>query len=586
MSTATTDPDGLTPLHLAALTGDLAGAERLLAAGEKVNAKTTALLSSWERPHNRVLRPSSATFYLPDPRPELGPGRSFDKGASALHMAAALGHDAMVALLLANKARAGLKDGCGGTALHLAALGGHLTVVRRLLGTKTPINAPSKVRKSARFYDVGMTPMLAALESGDIDVVQAVLQAGGELSARTKAGCSAVFFAARGGSVQALEWVIEAGVSAAEPGVYSNFPLVEAVRRGHLEMVGRLLELGATTQEPGGSQAPLRLATELNLTAIRQRLLDGGARPLQHRSVHGAARRNDVHWVADYLDRGGDPQATESGATPLMTAAAQGHTATAALLIERGANVGFSAGSGSALHWALANDNHDIADQLLAAGADCSAVDEYGNQPLLKALGRRAPRRLERIGAMLRLGANPHHRNRAGVSAVDLAERMKDTETLALFARESSSRPQPNVTWQDPKVSAVLRAAKPGDSWKRLHSALWDELVPPRGQCGTVQGELVRCIGKLTDEAYRNGNINWSGGHERMVAFLRDTLAPDGAVELLPGLRGDLRKLLHHRALDLSGDGSPHYRVNEAVVRWCQGHPTLIPREHDPLLDR
>jgi hypothetical protein len=114
--------------------------------------------------------------------------------------------------------------------------------------------------------------------------------------------------------------------------------------------------------------------------------------------------------------------------------------------------------------------------------------------------------------------------------------------------------------------------------WKTLHARLWEELVPPRHAADTVQGEQIRCIGNLTDVAYRNGNINWGPRQVDMIATLRDTLL-DGTFDAAreAELGALLTRLGHHRRPDVSGDGSPHYRVNEAVVQWCLAHRTLIP---------
>src|SRR3954470_15427701 len=50
-------------------------------------------------------------------------------------------------------------------------------------------------------------------------------------------------------------------------------------------------------------------------------------------------------------------------------------------------------------------------------------------------------------------------------------------------------------------------------NWKREQERLWDALVPPTGHATTLQGELIRLAGKLTDEAYRNGNENWDDSY-------------------------------------------------------------------------
>src|SRR5688572_23131809 len=57
-------------------------------------------------------------------------------------------------------------------------------------------------------------------------------------------------------------------------------------------------------------------------------------------------------------------------------------------------------------------------------------------------------------------------------------------------------------------------------SWTQEHKRLWKALVPAEGQADTLQGELIRIAGKLTDQAYRNGNMNWDDEHEKMWRFV------------------------------------------------------------------
>src|SRR5688572_28906342 len=53
---------------------------------------------------------------------------------------------------------------------------------------------------------------------------------------------------------------------------------------------------------------------------------------------------------------------------------------------------------------------------------------------------------------------------------------------------------------------------------------LWMRLVPKAGSAASVQGELIRCVGRLADEFYRNGNHNWGSLFREMIAFTRTTL--------------------------------------------------------------
>ncbi len=50
--------------------------------------------------------------------------------------------------------------------------------------------------------------------------------------------------------------------------------------------------------------------------------------------------------------------------------------------------------------------------------------------------------------------------------------------------------------------------------------AIWREFVPPSGQAATVQGELLRAVEKLRNEAIRNGNGNWDKGFKILLRYL------------------------------------------------------------------
>ena len=54
-------------------------------------------------------------------------------------------------------------------------------------------------------------------------------------------------------------------------------------------------------------------------------------------------------------------------------------------------------------------------------------------------------------------------------------------------------------------------------NWWKCHEELWKKLVPPRGQAGTVQGEVIRCSGKLARELMDNGAMNWDSEYRTML---------------------------------------------------------------------
>jgi len=58
---------------------------------------------------------------------------------------------------------------------------------------------------------------------------------------------------------------------------------------------------------------------------------------------------------------------------------------------------------------------------------------------------------------------------------------------------------------------------------------IWKQFVPKAGQAETVQGEMLRAVEKLRDEALTNGNMNWDDGFEILLSYLSTKLS-DSAV--------------------------------------------------------
>jgi hypothetical protein len=126
-------------------------------------------------------------------------------------------------------------------------------------------------------------------------------------------------------------------------------------------------------------------------------------------------------------------------------------------------------------------------------------------------------------------------------------------------------------------------------AWKKEQSRLWQTLVPADGQADTLQGELVRIAGKLTDQAFRNGNMNWDADHEKMWRFVGEHLDDPETFskEERRLIRAKIEEIIRDQETpDLNGDGCAYYIITEKVVDWCIAHPTPIPHAKDPSLPR
>ncbi len=174
------------------------------------------------------------------------------------------------------------------------------------------------------------TPLHWAAEHDHPDVARMLLDAGADLEARTSWGATPLDWAATMGSTKVADLLLARGAQ--------GMNLVAAASLGKLDLVRELLDSGAP------------------LTSLARRAVP--------------AEPND-HWVADSACMKGD-----AISDAFYGACRNGHTAVAAVLLERGANVnakGVFGGTG--LHWAAINGHKDTVTFLLAHGADLTVRD-------------------------------------------------------------------------------------------------------------------------------------------------------------------------------------------------------------------
>jgi hypothetical protein len=135
-------------------------------------------------------------------------------------------------------------------------------------------------------------------------------------------------------------------------------------------------------------------------------------------------------------------------------------------------------------------------------------------------------------------------------------------------------------------VDAELGA---NDKFRRL----WKELVPLGGESETLQGEIIRSVGRLEDEYNRNGNMNWEPGgyHCEFVEFLKRYLADPTTFD--PATVSEIKSAAEQVRLaaeDLETEmiegeevQTQKHSADEALmvltcraVEWCEKHPDPI----------
>jgi hypothetical protein len=172
----------------------------------------------------------------------------------------------------------------------------------------------------------------------------------------------------------------------------------------------------------------------------------------------------------------------------------------------------------------------------------------------------------------LQLGADAESLGRQGcsirswVTMVDIAER---DALLKLFDRyKDTPKASPKIT---PK------AAKTNLTYPEIGKEIWKKLVPARGACDTVQGELLRAIEKLSDEAQRNGNINFNTRHKNMAKFIKTTLLAAPIFDA--GQKEEINayiSLISKKTQPYTDDDAYDY-LTDRICEFYMKNPELIP---------
>lgn len=198
-------------------------------------------------------------------------------GLTGLMVAAEMGHDAVVRVLLAAGADANAKYFFDrSTALGFAAVQPNVAVVEALIAAGASVNAPVD--------PYGWAPLTYATEAGHENVVKALLRAGADVNAATRLQQTPLMLAASRASAQLVHTLLEAGadVNAADQDGYTA--LMYAARRCNADCVHALLHAGAlinhssrSASESAGGWTALLCALNHGRPEIAKVLVAAGA---------------------------------------------------------------------------------------------------------------------------------------------------------------------------------------------------------------------------------------------------------------------------------------------------------------------
>ncbi len=111
-------------------------------------------------------------------------------------------------------------------------------------------------------------------------------------------------------------------------------------------------------------------------------------------------------------------------------------------------------------------------------------------------------------------------------------------------------------------------------SWEKQYEMLWQLLVPASGAAQTVQGEVIRIAGRVGDELYRNGGINWDKNYRKMLDALLVHLA--SGTPLCESQLNEAKTLAASIRAKGTGDEQLTDRLCELAVLWVSKNPNPI----------
>jgi hypothetical protein len=211
-------------------------------------------------------------------------------------------------------------------------------------------------------------------------------------------------------------------------------------------------------------------------------------------------------------------------------------------LLDKGANPNIICSRGyNCLHIAAQQDRYiDALDLMLDYDADVNITDSDGSNIvywtvqgwLLRREGADRSAYLRVLAKLLRLGADLDLTNRYGMNTRRWIE-ASSADVQDLVSRWEASQPRAAVH----AVTTVQPAFPVNLRYPELVREIWDQYVPASGgPAPTVQGELLRAVEHLRDEAHhqaagRRPQSSHRKANKRQALFVRDTLLASGCFD-------------------------------------------------------
>jgi ankyrin repeat protein len=340
-------PDN-TPLHFAAINGNIEIVELLLNRGATVNAKHCFGITPL---HNAV---ESKKMKIIDLLVSQGADvNAYDSnGTTPMHLALENCSKEIINILLSRVANVNAKEKYGRTYIHIAAERGYSQIVNHLLKQGAYVNNASQE---------GYTPLCLAVQKGHEEVVKLLLEHGAKVDVQDKVGKTVLHSSVERGHANVVKLLLQCGANVDAQDKFGESVLHSAVVRGYSVIIEHLLK-----------HCP-DVSNKSNRSALNC-------------AVHG--RRELYGEIVENLLQYGLTVHPEDGSNCelLHAAVEKGYLKIVQEFLKYGVDVNVLYGTGyMPLHVATLNKQEEVAKLLITYGADVNARDEAGKTPIFYA---------------------------------------------------------------------------------------------------------------------------------------------------------------------------------------------------------